>query len=775
MATAVLSVVGAVAGAPFGPVGMAVGQAIGATLGSVIDRYLLFPPEYPRQVVGLLENTRSSTSDEGTALPWFMGTARVTAPIIWQLADYASIIDRYGPDDSVEHYTYFTSIHAIISESYIEQVDLILLNNKPFYDVRWLDDPDWPHATPYPPVDLADVVLFDGQSAHTPWSVAEAQEGSGLVPAYDGMGSIGLERVRFHHIGAPLYSVQVVARTVADDTIASADAAEALLVQAGIPAGDIDLSAVTAVVCGVTRAGVQAPAQALDQLRRAGLFDLRESDEIITGVMRGGAAVATIPAADLGAVWEGATDAPPWRPVDTDARTLPATLTVTARDADRQGEPLSRTARGTSSRASLVDAVLSLDQLMLTAQQAQTIAEISLHAAWLERRTVRLQLAPRWAVLEAGDVVTVESPSGALYRVRCAEVLTGANLAVIVEGVIEVEGAYTASDVAYESGGVIVQPPDDLIGSARLVLLDLPPLTDADVPGLQMHAACTLAEAGAIWQGAALQRSSDGGTTWTGIVPMTREAQIGDVATALAVGVTAYPDRGGSIVVQADRWVPADIDDVALAAGGNLAWLGDPASGQGELLQWRDVQDLGGGSYRLTHLLRGLRGTEDMVATHGADEVLVVLDRATLARIGMSQAEIGVERTWRAVAPTEAEADAGEQDWTWRARCALPLSPYAAAISRDGGNNITIAITRRDRAIWDLAATTPMSEAAEAYEIDVMSGSTVLRTIAATSASASYSAAQQTADGLTPGDPVTVRIYQMSARVGRGGVLEVTG
>jgi hypothetical protein len=50
----------------------------------------------------------------------------------------------------------------------------------------------------------------------------------------------------------------------------------------------------------------------------------------------------------------------------------------------------------------------------------------------------------------------------------------------------------------------------------------------------------------------------------------------------------------------------------------------------------------------------------------------------------------------------------------------------------------------------------------------------VLRTITGLSSpAASYSAANQTSDGLTPGDPVLLRVYQMSAIVGRGIAAEV--
>ncbi|MNG17675.1 hypothetical protein D3C84_1016780 [compost metagenome] len=61
-----------------------------------------------------------------------------------------------------------------------------------------------------------------------------------------------------------------------------------------------------------------------------------------------------------------------------------------------------------------------------------------------------------------------------------------------------------------------------------------------------------------------------------------------------------------------------------------------------------------------------------------------------------------------------------------------------------------------------------MGEASEAYQVDIYSGATVVRTISATTPTASYTAAEQTADGLTPGNPVTLRVYQLSDVRGRG-------
>jgi hypothetical protein len=63
----------------------------------------------------------------------------------------------------------------------------------------------------------------------------------------------------------------------------------------------------------------------------------------------------------------------------------------------------------------------------------------------------------------------------------------------------------------------------------------------------------------------------------------------------------------------------------------------------------------------------------------------------------------------------------------------------------------------------------PLDEPSEAYELDVLDGATVVRTIAGLSSpTAPYSAAEQTADFGAPQSSVAVNVYQISSRVGRG-------
>lgn len=94
--------------------------------------------------------------------------------------------------------------------------------------------------------------------------------------------------------------------------------------------------------------------------------------------------------------------------------------------------------------------------------------------------------------------------------------------------------------------------------------------------------------------------------------------------------------------------------------------------------------------------------------------------------------------------------------------------------------DLTIRWTRRSRALaadnWG-GLEVPMTEEQEAYEVEILDGAAVKRVLSTTTTNAVYAAAEQTADWgalLGPGDTLDIRIYQLSALVGRGASNTVT-
>jgi hypothetical protein len=109
----------------------------------------------------------------------------------------------------------------------------------------------------------------------------------------------------------------------------------------------------------------------------------------------------------------------------------------------------------------------------------------------------------------------------------------------------------------------------------------------------------------------------------------------------------------------------------------------------------------------------------------------------------------------------------------------LPYSVHRLTGSRDGSDNITLTWNRRSR-FEPLVrfGEPPLGEASESYDVEFWTaaapGGTLLRTKTVGGSTANYAAAEQTADGHTPGDPVYYRVFQLSAVVGSGTEASIT-
>ena len=86
------------------------------------------------------------------------------------------------------------------------------------------------------------------------------------------------------------------------------------------------------------------------------------------------------------------------------------------------------------------------------------------------------------------------------------------------------------------------------------------------------------------------------------------------------------------------------------------------------------------------------------------------------------------------------------------------------------GGDLAISWVRRTRTggdSWE-SIDVPLGEDEERYEIDILDGSTVVRTLTATIPAVTYTAAQQTTDFGAPQPSVSLHITQLSATHGRG-------
>lgn len=540
----------------------------------------------------------------------------------------------------------------------------------------------------------------------------------------------------------------------------------------GLTDAQIDVADLTESVDGYVVSRVMSGRDAISPLRSYSWFDCVESDGVLKWPTRGKVAVFAFTADDLAAHIAG--DARP-SSAETDRQQeveLPRRLRVHYAQTEQNYEPgeqgASRLAAGNVEVRDMEIAVAMSDT------KGARIADVVLYDLWVSRNRIRAVVDHSWLDLEPADAGTMPI-DGRQERVRITNIdhsLPGLLLLALVrddDGVYESYALGAPAAYAGTGGGSIT-----IIGTAELVLLDLPLLRDSDNDA-GYYAAVTAIDS-STFAGAVLYRSPDGGTTYEEVATASEQATIGTLQAALDPGPTTIIDEGNELFVELEAGALESISETSLLAGLNAAAIG--ADGRWEVIQFRDAVSSGSPTvWRLTGLLRGRRGTEWAVGTSQLGDRFVLLDSA-LMRVPMNIGAIGAERPHKAVlVGTSIEATTAV-DFTGRGVALEPFAPVSVEGEWDGGD-LVISWVRRGRIGQELpdGADIPLSEETEAYEVEiVVAGSPdVVRTISATSPTATYTAAQIAADFGSP-TPASfdVRIYQLSAVVGRGYAAEAT-
>jgi hypothetical protein len=549
------------------------------------------------------------------------------------------------------------------------------------------------------------------------------------------------------------------------------DVVQQLCVRAGLAPGDINVAALTDSLRGYVLPRPMSARDAITPLASAFQFDAVEQDDVLAFRKRAGGAVATVPYADLVQERVDASALTEQRAQDAE---LPRELTVRYLDVDRAGEPNAQSWRRPVSPTPTVAATASstLDlPIPLTGGEAKAIARRLITATWRERTRLTFAVGPRHARLVPTDPVTLGLADGATIRCRVLSTQLGANWTTRIEAVTEDAAAYALTAPA-DGGSGWVPPTLPLPYAVRLLLPDLPLILDADDlggAGLREYALIG-GYRGQAFRGATLFRSPDL-LAWEEIGAVTRSVAWGSVIAMPPAPRSPWTwDETGALDVQLESGVLDSATALEVLNWANTAAL-IGLDGTAEVIQFRDAADLGSGRYRLTTMLRGRRGTEDQILGRGVGDVFVLLDDPLRFQAAVS--EITATRHHRAPSIYETvETAAATVTKSLRGRAERPYAPAHLAGTRDEDGNLTITWVRRTRINggWtDGTGEVPLGEATEAYEVEILDGDTVVRTMTGLSApTATYTTTEQTADFGTPQASITARVYQLSAFVGRG-------
>lgn len=410
---------------------------------------------------------------------------------------------------------------------------------------------------------------------------------------------------------------------------------------------------------------------------------------------------------------------------------------------------------------------LSIDlPIVLNATEAKQMVSQLLYLAWLDRYDVSITLPPTYQQLEPGDCITVTSDNGS-YSLRLI------SINYLPDGRMECKAKYDAPAVYTQVGvadeGMSVGSMLTLAGPSVYVLLDIPMMVDAaNTPGFP--AAMTGYLSG--WPGGVLYRSEDGGQSWTDLAAaVSPGSTIGYATGTLAAhGGTMY-DASSTLACRMYQGALSSVTEEQLFAGQN--WFAYGVNGRWEIIAARTATLQGDGSYILQDFLRGQNGTEWATGLHVANDTLVRINTTSLAFIDMNTASIGSEKLYRGITSGKELDSDSDRAFTYSGVNLECLSPVNLRGDRDPPTQKwTLYWTRRSRfSGWRDYVDALLGEATESYEVDVFSDATyttVKRTLTSATQTVDYSSAHQVTDFGSNQATLYLKIYQLSATVGRG-------
>lgn len=529
----------------------------------------------------------------------------------------------------------------------------------------------------------------------------------------------------------------------------------------GLEPTDLDVSELVST----TVEGYALPRQvvaraAMEQLAAVFFFDGVESDYLIKFTLRDGKSVVfDIPQSDL-AVLDNATGEY-FRESRIQEVELPKRFNLTYIDRDRDHqqqvhgaqrtlEPI--TFRTMESRNNISLAV----PVTMTETQAKQAAEKTLISAWIERQNFAVQVPWRYLELDPTDVITITLDSGTVFRVRLVRTDLGLNFAIDVDGLSEDAAQYT-SDVDADGGSGL--PGQEFLSSVitRLTLLCSPLLLDQDDIG--RVASRTYYFMGGIgqpgWTAANIFTSADG-DIFNQIGSSVAEVTWGSIGDAL--GDTDLPFQKDTtntitvyLVTNTDIGL-SSASELEVLNGANAAAIITTGGVDAEIIQFETATLNVDGSYTLSNLRRGRRGTEINTGIHTIGETFVLLETVTAGRFELNLGQLNTDRFYKGVT---SGGYLEEADTILKASPGNDLKPYAPVhldiVSGSLGVDIVLEWIRRTRvggALKDGTGGVPLSEDTEEYEIEILSGAgTVLRTdTIMTVPTYTYTAANQTTD-----------------------------
>ncbi len=525
----------------------------------------------------------------------------------------------------------------------------------------------------------------------------------------------------------------------------------------GITEDDLDVTTIDQLVRGYVVSEIGPVRNVLQQLQAIFPWDVIQSGYKNKYVKRGLASVVTVPWQDLGPGISLAQD----REMETQ---LPSKVEITFNNIDLDYMPDIQRAE----RRLDIENIRRLNiPLVMNASEAAQAAEILLNIYHIERRTFVFTLPPTYRNLEPSDVITL-AMKDVSYVVRLT------NIHYLANGTMECQAKQHA-DTVYVStnpgatGSYVPPTTIPSIANPILGVLDIPVIQDSQSkPGYT----AVVTHTSDTWIGGSLYRARDG-VTYEMVQAFSAITVWGTCSTILGAHGGHVVDEGGSLTVRPFKGTIASVTETQFLSEETLLAYGKP--GRWEILGFKDAADNLDGTYTLSYLMRGRRGTEQYTGTHETGDYFGFINNGTSKFVAALATDIDTTLSHKAITTGRDLDSASPTSLLYAGVNLTPYSPVDAFAVRDGDGNATVHVTRRSRLDGGMTLLesisyggVPIGEASLALEMDVMDGADVVRTIPAVIEQFPYSEAQQIADFGSVQNPLSVKVYQISATVGRG-------
>lgn len=513
----------------------------------------------------------------------------------------------------------------------------------------------------------------------------------------------------------------------------------------------VDTSGLDGHVPGLVIDRPMAARDALAPLAQVFSFGMIDRAGVMTFRHAGGGAIADVEASSLADDGKQPLVAR-MRAQETE---LPRAVTIAFADPDADYKSAVETSRRleTHSRAEVrLDAAL-----VLTRGEAARRADIVLQDSWIARETASFALPPSRIALEPGDLVRLNTDG----RPRLHLVTRTADAGKRMLEARRVEPlVFERPGGARAASGFVSSDPDAL---PHAKLIDLPLLKGAS-PIFQWLAATAKP-----WPGPLNVWRSTDGTSFSLVGLIEAPATMATLLEPLELGPVNRWDRAGSLLVEvAGSGDFVSRGEAEVLDGANAVAVRRPDAGW-EVLQFTTATPVSEGVLRLSGLLRGQLGTDatNVAIAPGADVVLI--DEA-LRPCVVSAEDVARPLIWRV---GKASLDVGDDAVVELQQAAgttvlRPYSPaHVRAIRRPEGTYFSwIRRTRVDGDSWE--GEVPLGEESEAYQIDLLDGGVVKRTLSQAVPPLFYRANEELADFGSLQASFVLNLYQLSASIGRG-------